>query len=100
VKRRLIVVFMGVAAACSGSTTTIPGDEDGGGSADGSTIGDGGTSPDGAPPPRDAAGDAECQTSADCKPAGPDTCNICKSPLNHLVCAGGACVCGCRADAG
>jgi hypothetical protein len=103
VKRGLFVALgLSIAMACGGSTTTLPSDDDAGG-----TGGDGGGS-DGAASDgsasdggsRDATGDGQCVTSADCKQGGPDICNICKSPDNHLVCVSGACVCACRVDAG
>jgi hypothetical protein len=48
----------------------------------------------------DVRSDAACFVDSDCHSSFPDVCNICPSPLNHLVCVSGQCICACRADAG
>ena len=48
-----------------------------------------------------ADGSSVCVMDSDCVATLPDTCNICVSPDNHLVCSRGACVCACTLrDAG
>jgi hypothetical protein len=102
----LAILFLVVPlTACGGASSPTVNDDAGGAGNDGGAAGADSSSPSDASgtdtgAPHDAAGDAQCATSDDCKRGGPDTCNICPSPLNRLVCVSGACVCACRADAG